>query len=182
MEKHPVGVLATGTQGKQSAQSWAPTPGRMGPRLSAAAELCNIISWEEEMIRQWKELCSLLQASGDCWRQLGAAKAEFIPAVLQKAPSPPVCWDSDTALHGGHSVERHLGPRARLGRMTARSGYPARLSACNGHPKGKVLFAALPQPPQFRMRTFVCFSFTPNDVPCRGADSMEGQVALSGLC
>lgn len=62
---------------------WAPTPGRMGPCLSAAADLCNIVSWEEEMIHRWMELYSLLQARGDCWRELGAAKAEFISAVLQ---------------------------------------------------------------------------------------------------
>lgn len=109
MEKHPVGVLAAGTWGKQGAQSPAPTRGRMGPRLPAAAELCNITS-REEATWQWMELCSLLQASGDCWRWLGAAKAEFVSSVLQQAPFPPVCWDGDAALCGGHAAERT--PRA----------------------------------------------------------------------
>lgn len=106
MQKHPGGAPAAGTQGKQGTQSCAPAPGRVVTHLSAAAELCDIISREEEMIRRWTELHSLLQAGEGCWGQLGAAKDEFIPDVLQKAPSPPVCWDGDTDLHGGHSAEK----------------------------------------------------------------------------
>lgn len=84
MQECPGGVLAAGPRGKQGAQSWAPAPGRVAPHLSAAAELCSILSPEEEMIHQWMELCSLLWASEDCWKQLGAAKADLYLLFCKK--------------------------------------------------------------------------------------------------